>query len=124
MDSELGEFLQAYIPTVEHLEVLLLVGSSPEHWWSVRAVNDLLRSTEESIASRLKELCDRDLLERERGGEAYRIKENPELLNLLDRLKLTYKSFRVRVIETIYSGRGSAISEFSRAFEIKRPKKG
>ncbi len=123
LDQDLVQFLQTRVPTVEHLEVLLLLSSSPEHWWTVRAVNDLLRSREESIHSRLKELCEQGLLDKEANPEGYRLKEEPGLNNLMQRLRTAYKTFRVRVIEMIYAPRHSPLQEFSRAFELKRPKK-
>lgn len=123
LDRELISFLESRVPTVEHLEVLLLVSSSPEHWWTVRAVNDLLRSREESIGSRLKELCEQGLLDKEPDGESYRLKEEPALNDLMQQLRAAYKTFRVRVIEIIYAPKRSPLTEFSRAFELKRGKR-
>lgn len=123
LDQDLISFLETRVPTVEHLEVLLLVSSSPEHWWTVRAVNDLLRSREESIRSRMKELSEQGLLDKEASEESYRLKEDPSLIDLLQRLRNAYKTFRVRVIEMIYAPKRSPITEFSRAFELKRQKK-
>ena len=123
LDPDLISFLEARVPSVEHLEVLLLVSSSPEHWWTVRAVNDLLRSREESIRSRLKELCEQGLLVKESAEESYQLKDDPALSDLMRRLSAAYKSFRVRVIEIIYAPRRDPITEFSRAFAWKRPKK-
>ena len=120
LEPDLVRFLEAQITSVEHLEVLLLVSSSPEHWWPVRAVNDLLRSNEESIRKRLSELYRAGLLEKEQSGESYRLKESPELQKFMERLKIAYKDFRVRVIETIYAPKSSPISEFSRAFDFRR----
>lgn len=123
LDQDLISFLESRVPTVEHLEVLLLVSSSPEHWWTVRAVNDLLRSREESIGSRLKELCEQGLLDKEPNAETYRLKEDPDLIDLMQRLRAAYKTFRVRVVEIIYAPKRSPLTEFSRAFELKWPKK-
>jgi hypothetical protein len=122
LDPDLVKFLEDRIATVEDLEVLLLVSSSPEHWWTVRAVNDLLRSREDSIKARLKELCDKGLLEQEPNEESYRLRDNPALQDLMQRLRTAYKTFRVRVIEMIYAPKRSPLAEFSRAFDLKRPK--
>jgi len=103
LDRGLVTFLESRVPTVEHLEVLLLVGSAPEHWWSVRAVNDRLRSREDSIRSRLKELCEQGLLDKDSNPERYRLKDEPGLSDLIHRLQSAYKTFRVRVIKTIYA---------------------
>jgi hypothetical protein len=108
---------------VEHLEVLLLLSNSSEHWWTVRAVNDLLRSSELSIQARLEELTRNGLLQKTTTpGEpdTYQFQSQPELDNLVTRLRSVYKERRVRVIETIYSPRPDAVSEFSRAFDFKK----
>lgn len=103
LDQDLVSFLESRVPTVEHLEVLLLIGSSPEHWWTMRALNDLLRSREESIRSRVKELCEQGLVEKAAHEESYRLPDDPGLQELMERLRNAYKTFRVRVIETIYA---------------------
>src|SRR5687768_13826883 len=120
LEPDLRGFLEAYLPSVEHLEVLLLVSSSPEHWWPVRAVNDLLRSQEESIRARLNELAAHGLLEKSAGEESFRLTESPELQALVGRLKMTYKDWRVRVIQAIYAPKSDAASEFARAFNFRR----
>ena len=103
LDQDLVSFLESRVPTVEHLEVLLLISSSPEHWWTMRALNDLLRSREESIRSRVKELCEQGLVEKAAYQEIYRLLDDPALQELMQRLRNAYKTFRVRVIETIYA---------------------
>lgn len=116
-------FVEAYVPSVEHLEVLLLLSSSPEHWWTVRAVNDLLRSREDSIRVRLNELARHNLAERSGTEDSFRFPENPELAALVNRLRSTYKERRVRLIELIYAPKDPA-SEFSKAFDFRRKKDG
>jgi len=121
LDTELDNFIRRHVPSVEHLEVLLLVSSSPEHWWTARAVNDLLRSNESAIRWRLKELSEGGVLDK--AQESYRLKEGPELRGQVERLRTAYKNFRVRVIETIYAARRSPVTEFSRAYDLKRADK-
>ena len=107
---------------VEHLEVLLLMSSSPEEWWSAREVNDLLRSREDSIASRLAELWEQGLLDKESTLEKYRLKQEAGLNELLKRLGNAYKMFRVRVIHTIYAPKCRPARKSPRALELKEPK--
>lgn len=117
-------FINSYIPTVEHLEVLLLLSSSPEHWWTTRAVNDLLRSSETSIEARLEELSGHGLLQKSAPANdphTYQFNSAGESDVLVSRLRTAYKERRVRVIETIYAPRPDAVSEFSRAFTFKKP---
>lgn len=123
LDQDVINLLESHVPTVEHLEVLLLVSSSPEHWWTVRAVNDLLRSREDSIRSRLRELCEQGLLDKQASADSYRLKEDLQPIDLMQRLRAAYKTFRVRVIEIIYAPKRSPLTEFSRAFEFKRSKR-
>ena len=123
LEPDLVRFINSYIGTVEHLEVLLLLSSSTEHWWTVRAVNDLLRSSEHSIQARLEEMTRNGLLQKASNpGEpdTYQFQSQPELDALVSRLRTAYKERRVRIIEAIYSPRPDAVSEFSRAFDFKK----
>jgi hypothetical protein len=123
IDPELVRFINSYLPTVEHLEILLLLNGSSEHCWTVRALNDLLRSSETSIRACLEELSDHGLLEKAsgpEGAEAYQFRVNPEADGLVNRLRSAYKERRVRVIETIYSPKPDPLSEFSRAFDFRK----
>ena len=122
LEPDLLRFIETQIASVEHLEVLLLVSSSPGHWWPVRAVNDVLRSSEESIHKRMAELARAGLLDKEPSGEGYRLTDNPGFQKFVERLKIAYKNYRVRVIETIYAPKSSPISEFSRAFDFRQRK--
>ncbi len=126
LEPDLVQFIHSYIATVEHLEVLLLLSSSPEHWWTARAVNDLLRSAEPSIQARMEELTDYNLLQKSTDPDnprTYQIRSKPGLDDLVSRLRTAYKERRVRVIEAIYSPRPDAVSEFSRAFDLKKREK-
>ena len=120
IDQDLLRFIQAYLPSVEHLEILLLLSSSGEHWWTIRAVNDLLRSSEDSVRARLRELAAHNLIEKSPLEECYRLLEHPRLQDLVARLKDAYKERRVRVIELIYSPKSKEITEFSRAFDFRK----
>jgi hypothetical protein len=124
LEPDLTRFIEEHLPSVEHLEVLLLVSSSPEHWWTVRAVNDLLRSREDSIRVRLTELARDRLLEKSADEESFRLPETPELATLVNRLRNAYKDWRVRVIETIYKRPQDPASEFSRAFDFRKKNDG
>jgi hypothetical protein len=123
LEPDLIRFIEQHLPSVEHLEVLLLLGSSPDHWWTVRAVNDLLRSSEESIRARLGELTRHRLIDKSAPEETFRFTEDPQLAELVSRLRNAYKDWRVRVIESIYKTKDPA-SEFSRAFDFRKKNHG
>jgi hypothetical protein len=110
-----------FIDSVEQLEVLLLLREQQGRVWTARDVNDVIRSSEESIATRLYSL--------ERSGfivaapsspGAYQY--NPANSNdaAVEELAAAYRERRLRVTELIYSKPTRELSSFADAFIFRK----
>lgn len=121
--SELVQFIRQYIPSVEHLEVLLLVSALPDRSWTVEAIDQVIQSSVLAVTERVRELCAQGLLvEQKQDGGPVRYQFQPnseELRRLVAELATTYRERRVRVIEAIYAP-PSPMDEFSRAFRLRK----
>lgn len=123
--SELVQFIRQYIPSVEHLEVLLLVSALPDRSWTVEGIDQVIQSSVPAVAERAQELCAQGfLVEQKHEDETARYQFQPrseELRRLVAELATTYRERRVRVIEAIYAP-PSPMDEFSRAFQFRKDK--
>jgi hypothetical protein len=121
LSDDLERFIRQEIRSIEQLEVLLLLSSKPEKWWSETEVFDVIRSSLLSVRDRLAELSAAGLLKRlDVHPLAYRCAPNtPERTRLIDELAEAYHRSRLAVIDAIYRPQTPA-SELARAFKIKR----
>ena len=120
---ELLQFIRQYIPSVEHLEVLLLVSALPDRSWTVEGIDQVIQSSVSAVTERVLELCRQGFLvehKQEGGAGRYQFQPNSEeLRRLVAELAATYRERRVRVIEAIYAP-PSPMDEFSRAFRLRK----
>lgn len=71
LSARLREFLLHNVESYEQLEVLLLLGSSPKLAWRVAAIAQKSQLTESIVADALQHLCERRLVSKASGIEAY-----------------------------------------------------
>lgn len=103
--------------SVEQLEVLLLLRDDAGIGWTAAAVNARLRSTQESIGRRLGLLAADGLVVR--NGDEYHY-EPGKHERVVAEVAACFKSRRVAVIETIFSGDDEAARTLADAFRIRR----
>jgi hypothetical protein len=119
LTSELKRFIAAYIPSLEHLEILLLASGSPETDWTVESVYDVIKSSPSGVESALADLFEMKLLARE--GTKYRYAPaTPDIEITIKQLGEAYRTRRIRVVEMIYSPELDALREFQRAFRFRK----
>lgn len=109
-------FIRRHITSVEQIEVLLMLFANPERRWTVREINDAMRTDETSIASRLAALAQSNLAQ----GSAetgYRYAATGNLGRMVEELQREYGLRRFRVIELVFSPLGAAAS-FADAFRL------
>lgn len=115
-------FLREHIRSVEQLEILLLVSSARRELWTVRDVNDVILSSETSVAHWLEALAAQGLLLRDEGPPlVFRHATDPALAAQISELQLAYKTAPVRIIEAIYQKDADAAQSFADAFKFKQP---
>ncbi len=119
LSSDVRAFLGRNVGSVEALEVLRLLHSSPEKSWSLEALNERLRSSLASIALRLESLQSSGLVAR--AGACFRyLPTNPELERLIDELIRRYQESPARVISAIYGNPATdPVAGFADAFKFK-----
>ena len=119
LTAELKRFIAGYIPSLEHLEILLLLAASPARQWTVTAVYDLIKSSDTGVRKALDELTEMKLVAREGANYRY-VPASSEIAKLVTDLAEVYRTRRIRVVEIIYSPELDALREFQRAFRFRK----
>lgn len=120
-------FLEAYITSVEQLEILLLLEANPAQDYRVQAVYDVILSTKPSVEAWLERFVDQRLVRKlPSAPPAYRFEpEKAELGATIAAVAKAYQEMPVRVIEAIYRRqRGAAGPDpaqgFADAFKFRK----
>ena len=122
--AEVEQFIQENIPSVEQLEVLLLLFEAPGKKWSASEASQKLHRQPTSVAARLHDLHSRGLLgvrEEDPPLYSYAPGARAEVVRSLDR---AYKERKDAVIQIIFSPARNShnnLRAFSDAFKIRRP---
>lgn len=116
-------FISKHVVSVEQLEILLLLSDSPDRFWSVEEVFKVIKSSPESVASRLRFMEHSKLLKLKEGSDAeYRF--DPATIETADQVKAIKQEYKVRpvkVIEAIFAV-PDQVRAFAEAFKFKREK--
>jgi hypothetical protein len=119
--TEIVAFIQRYIRSVEHLEILLLLAREPLRPWTPEAVYEIIKSNHASVQQRLRELCHDELVVVENSTSAtYHFRsEDKALAALVADLAIVYKERPIRVLQIIYPGADKG-QGFANAFKFRR----
>jgi hypothetical protein len=110
-------FVNKYISSVEQIEVLLILLANPERSWGVPEISAILRSSPNSIASRLDAL----IAARLAAGnpeQGYRYAASGRTHALVEQLQDEYAARRFSVIELIFAP-PDAMQSFADAFRLR-----
>lgn len=117
MPLQVREFILRHVTSVEQLELLLLFAANPARSWTILELVNEIRSSQESVTQRMKSLLKDGFLNNTE--EFYRFDPSPpEIAAAIPELIVTYREYRVRVTELIYS-RAGVLKNFSDAFKFK-----
>lgn len=121
--DEVRHLIVNHIPSVERLEILLLLSDGRKHAWTVQEIEEQIRSTADSVAQNIEALVASALcVAATRNPLTVRYQPVTEALDgAVTELALVYRTRRVAVIEMIYSDRKSGAHSFSDAFKFKKP---
>jgi predicted transcriptional regulator of viral defense system len=110
-------FINKNISSVEQIEVLLILHANPERVWTIEEISAILRSSPNSIRSRLTALEERNLCNglQEAG---YRYSAGGRLDEMVETLAQEYAQRRFSVIELVFS-RPDAARSFADAFRLR-----
>ena len=109
-------FVNKHISSVEQIEVLLLLLADPGRVWKIDELSVTLRSSANSIASRLSALEAARLVTR--NGSGYRYTAAGGAHEMVQLLQKEYAERRFSVIDLVYS-RGDAARSFADAFRFR-----
>lgn len=118
---DVKRFIADHIPSVERLEILLLLVDGRKHAWTAHDMEDQIRSSVESVTKNLQALVSAKLVASDiNGGRTFRYRPGTaEIEATVTELALAYRTRRVAVTELIYANRGA--TNFSDSFRFGAP---
>ena len=115
-------FVLTSIPSVPHLETLMLLWREQERAFPVEEIASRLYVSVNVARALTEELTQAELLASEPDGVHYRVRTEPaQLRELLDELDRTYARHVRAVAELIHSNLGRKASSFANAFYWRKP---
>ena len=117
--EDVRRFLLLSIPTVAHLEAMLLLRSAPSHAWPAQSAAARLYISERIAADLLGELHSAGILAAGEEPGTYRFAPAPELATVIDNVALAYARDLVGVTDLIHSRTGRKAQIFADAFKIR-----
>lgn len=110
-------FINKNISSVEQIEVLLILHANPERAWTIDEISAILRSSPNSIRSRLVTL-ERHGLSAAAQSDEYQYAASGRLHEMVEVLAEEYGQRRFSVIELVFS-RPDAARSFADAFRLR-----
>jgi hypothetical protein len=120
LPPEVVEFIHRHLPSVEQLEVLLLLRRAHPEPRTVEAIDHEIGSSAASIRSRCEDLARRGFLSAGPDG-AWAYVAEPARDAAVDAVARAYRDRRVSVITAIASRPNDLLRTFADAFRIRRP---
>lgn len=115
--SEFRTFINKNINSVEQIEVLLILHANPDRVWTIDEISAIMRSSPNSIRSRLGLLTARKLADAV-GEEGFRYSASGRTHALVETLQEEYGARRFSVIELVFS-KPDPLRSFADAFRLK-----
>ena len=123
LPEDVRRLIQDSIPTLEALEIVLLLARDPGRDWQARALPPLLHPgvvTEQSVAEYLRVLAEQGLVTM-RGDSFVYQPRSPDLQRAVEGLILAYHQRPVTLIRTLYAGADrKQIRSFAEAFRLRK----
>ena len=123
LPEDVRRLIAASLPSVERLEILLLLNDDRQRTWTVEELQAQIRSSRESIQQNVSALVAASLATAEGTTPThmrFRASADP-LQATVESLAQLYRMRRVSVIEAIYADRRSDVQSFSDAFHLRKP---
>lgn len=116
--EDIRRFILTSIPSVPHVEAMLLLRRKPNERWDTRRVGQRLYVNDRTAATVLRDLCEIGVLEATLDSSPlYRYRpSSDELRQLVDRLADVYNHDLVEVTNLIHSGLNKKAQQFADAF--------
>jgi len=115
--ADLRIFIARYIDSVAELEALLLLRSSPDQKWTLKAIADRLYTAEAETAVALTRLCSEGMVTCQ--DDLYQYDYSPNLAPTVDRLAEAYRRQLIPITNLIHA-KPRRIQAFADAFKLKK----
>jgi predicted transcriptional regulator len=123
ISEDLKQFVFTHVDSVEQLEVMMLLRTDRDKWWTAKTLSEEMRTSAASIANRLNIIYSFGLVEKDEAG-AFRYKpHNVELERTMEKLAEAYRIRKHRIFALIFSPMKKA-RNFADAFLISQKKDG
>lgn len=115
-------FVAEELPSLGHLEILLLLQARPAKWWSPARTGAELGMSAEVALNRLERMCSRGLLEVRTADDLFfrYAPLRPALAEAARAFASAYPERRLAILELVFSKRLDPAREFSEAFRIRK----
>jgi hypothetical protein len=125
LPDEVRRFIATNIRSVAQLELLLMLRTGPDRWFTAEEISRSLYMAEEPTVVQLSELESGGVIVQDTAGGGRRYHYQPrdvELALLIDQLAELYRNRRLAVTNAIYAGPTERIQIFSDAFRLRKDK--
>lgn len=112
-------FIAEQIPTVPHLEALLLLWNSAPQRWSAAGLSERLFVADPTVSAIVQELATRGLIATEDDQYWYQ-KGDESRDNIIEGVAAAYRQDLVGISNLIHSKAANAVREFARAFRFTK----
>ena len=119
---EILRFIDKYVRTVSHLELLLFMFDGRERSWSPVELRGEMRTNDSLVSEQLKDLLGVIAVTHEEMAKFQFVIENDNL-EIVRQISELYRTRRHAVIDSIYNRPLNAIQGFAEAFKIGKDRK-
>lgn len=121
LPSDVIRFVLTSIPSVPHLEALLLLRQNPATGWHAKEVGSRLYISEKKVEPLLRDLAEAGMLACDSDPDTYRFAPaSDELRELIDKLAASYAKKLVPVTNLIHSRSTSQVQQLADAFNMRK----
>lgn len=126
-DDEIQEivraFVRRYVKTIGHLELLLFLFDGRERSWTIRELNEELRSNEDLTAKQLADLASFVRVTELEAKRFQFVLGNLDMTETVRKVSELHRTKRHALFSLIYDKQLSAISDLADAFVLEKKKK-
>lgn len=120
--DDIRQFIEKYVRSVGHLELLLFMFDGRERSWSAAELRGEMRTNDNLVAEQIRDLMGIIQVSEDEIDKFNFIIDEANL-KLVRRISELYRTRRHAVIDTIYNRQLSTMQSFADAFKIGRDRK-
>jgi hypothetical protein len=121
--EDVVRFLDSYVESIDQLEILRVLGESPDREWSAARLAAELQSPADKLSADVAALAGRGLVSTQTRGQELVCRYSPatrELGEQLRRLLQYYRERPVSMIKLVYARAADPLRAFADAFRLRK----